>query len=190
MRQEGQKFIQLKPTTQKVLVLLLGGLALGLSSSPKQYFRVLKAIAKDWKTINRYALHRAIKRLYRSRLIDARDNPDGTTTLFLTKKGKNIALKYNIDNIKIAPMKKWDGKWRLALFDIPERHKKARNALSLTLKKIGCLQFQKSVFVHPFECSNEIDFIIEFFSLRSYVRFILAEHIDNELHLKKHFSLL
>ena len=190
MRQEGQKFLQLKPTTQKVLILLLGGLVLGLSSSPKQYFRVLKAVARDWKTINRYALHRAIKRLYYSRLIDALDNPDGTTTLVLTAKGKNIALRYNIENIKIAPMKKWDGKWRLILFDIPEKHRRARNALALTLKKMGCFQFQKSVFIHPFECKNEIDFIIEFFSLRPHVRFVLAEHVDNELHLKKRFDLL
>ena len=33
------------------------------------------------------------------------------------------------------------------------------------------------------------DFVVEFFALRSYVRFILAHHIDNELHLKHHFGL-
>lgn len=189
MRRVEQKFLQLKPTTQKVLLLLLGGLALGLSSSPKQYFRVLKTIAKDWKTIDRYALHRAIKRLYGSRLIDAQDNPDGTTTLLLTTKGRNIALRYDIENIKIEPMKRWDKKWRVYLFDIPERHKKARDALCRVFKKMGLCQFQKSVFVCPYECQKETDFVIEFFNLRPYVRYMLSEHIDNELHLKQRFNL-
>lgn len=86
-------------------------------------------------------------------------------------------------------MKKWDSQWRIVIFDIPERFKKARNALSLTLKKMGFYPLQKSVFVHPFECADEIDFVIEFWNMRPYVRLVLATHIDNELHLKNHFGL-
>jgi len=50
-----------------------------------------------------------------------------------------------------------------------------------TLKKIGFYPFQKSVMVHPFECRDEMDFVIEFFNLRPYVRTMLANNIDNEL---------
>ena len=182
------------PTAQKVLVLLLGGLTLGLTTNPKYYFRVIDTVKKDWKRINenakKYALNRAIKNLYQSKFINAKDNSDGTVTLMLTKQGKALALTYDIENIKIPPMKHWDGKWRIVLFDIPEKHKKARDALSKTLKYAGFYQFQKSVFVHPFECRNEVDFVIEFFSLRSFVRFILADHIDNEFHIKKHYNLI
>ncbi|MBI2021134.1 hypothetical protein HYS99_01310 [Candidatus Giovannonibacteria bacterium] len=189
MKKFDKKSIQLKPTTQKVLLLLLGGLSLALSSSPKNYFTILNNIAKDWERINRHALHRAIRNLYVSRLIKAKDNPDGTVTMILSEKGRKIALRYDIDNLRIPEMKKWDKKWRLILFDVPEKHKKARNALSFALKKAGCFQFQKSVFIHPFECKNEIDFIIEFFLLRPYVRFILAETLDNELDVKRYFNL-
>lgn len=182
--------MHLKPTTQKVVLLLAAGLALGLSGSPRHYFRILRDFKKDWNRINRLALHRSIKRLYKSRLIDAKDNEDGSTTIVLTKKGKEIALKYKIDEITIPMMKNWDKKWRLVLFDIPESKKKARDALSKKLKEIGFYKLQKSVFVHPFECENEVDFIIEFFQVRPFIRLITAEEINNELVLKKHFNLI
>jgi len=51
-------------------------------------------------------------------------------------------------------------------------------------------QLQKSVYVYTFEYKNELDFIIEYFNLRRYVRFILAKEIDNELHLRKIFNLI
>lgn len=181
--------IKIGPVAQKVLLLLLGGLALGLTHSPRRYFRILKDIKKDWELINRRALHKAIRHLHKADLVEAKDNRDGSSSIILTEKGETRALTYQIDEIKIPAMQRWDKKWRVILFDIPERHKKARDALSRSLKRMGFNQFQKSVFVHPFECKNEIDFVIEFFSLRPYVRIITAEHIDNEVHLKRYFHL-
>lgn len=181
--------IKIGPVTQKVLLLLMGGLALGLTHSPRQYFQILKGIRKNWEAINRRALRKSIIRLYQARLVEAKDNPDGSSTILLTEKGETRALTYQIDEMKIPAMQKWDKKWRIVLFDIPERQKKARDALSKSLKRLGFYQFQKSVFVHPFECWNEIDYIIEFFSLRPYVRMIVGEHIDNGEELKRHFRL-
>lgn len=181
--------IKLKPIAQKILLLLLAGVALGLTRSPRQYFRILKDVKKDWERIDRYALHRTIKRLYKSGLIETRDNPDGSTTIVLSKSGKEVALTYQIDEMEIHKMPRWDGKWRIIIFDVPENRKRARDALSRKLKQLGFYQFQKSVFVHPFECQNEIDFIREFFKVGPYVKYIMAEEIENQSFLKKHFGL-
>jgi len=54
---------------------------------------------------------------------------------------------------------------------------------------LGFYELQKSVWIFPYECKNEIDFIVEFFGLRKYVRFGILESINNELHLKKIFNL-
>ena len=182
-------FRKLRPTTQKILLLLMGGVALGLTKSPKQYFRIIKGVQKNWEWVNHYALKRAIKNLYRSKLLDAIDNPDETTTLILTELGKKHALTYKIDEITIPRMKKWDRKWRIIIFDIPEKFKKSRDALSRSLKRMGFYQLQKSVLVHPFECGKEIDFMVEFFNIHKFVRRILAENIDNELDIKTKFNL-
>ena len=56
-----------------------------------------------------------------------------------------------------------DGEWRIVIFDIPEKFKKAREALRMKLKELGFLELQKSVFIFPYECEDEINFIVEVF---------------------------
>ena len=112
-------------TQQKILLLLMGGLALGLSGSPRQYFKIIKAIGKGWEEIEEQSLKKAIRSLYQSKLIEEKQNKDDTVTLVLTENGKNKALAYDLDNIKIKKPPKWDKKWRVVLFDIPEKRKKS-----------------------------------------------------------------
>lgn len=180
----------LKPIYQKILLLLLGGITLGLSGSPRQYYKTLKVIGNDWKRIKEDELKKTIKDLYRSKMVEFIENKDGTCTIVLSETGKKKALSYSFDDLVISKPDKWDGKWRIALFDIPEYLKKKRNALRNKLKDLGFFEFQKSVFVFPYDCKNEIDFVIEFLEIKPYVRFIIAESLDNELHLKKKFNLI
>jgi len=175
---------------RKILILLLGGVALGLSGSPRKYFQILKEMEKEWKEINRSQLKRTIKNLYQSKLIKEKYNEDGTITLVLTDKGKEKALTYNLDEMKIKKPKKWDGKWRIVLFDIPEKARKLRDIFRHHLKNLGFFEFQKSVFIHPYDCKDEIDYLIEFYNARKFVRFIIADSIDNEMHLKSRFNLI
>lgn len=185
-----QKRKRVGHTQKKVLLLLLGGLALGMTRSPRQYFRILRGMKKEWDWISKSELESSIHKLYRTRLISEKHNRDGTTTITLSESGRNLALTYNLDTLILPKTKIWDKKWRLVTFDIPERIKKVRDALRYHLKKIGMCEFQKSLFIYPHDCKNEIDFIIEFYGARKYVRFILADAIDNELEFKKYFNLL
>jgi len=173
---------------QKILLLLLGGIALGYSFSPGKQWKVIKGFSREWKKINKEKLRKEIRNLYRSKLIKRQDNSDGSITITLTDRGRLRALTYNFDKIKIDNVK-WDGKWRLIVFDIPEKLKSGRNALRERIKKLGFYELQKSVWVYPYECKNEIDFIVEFFNLRKYVRFAVVDFIDNEIHLKEIFKL-
>ena len=180
---------RLGSTKKKILLLLAGGLALGLTHSPKTYFRIVKGIAEEWKKIDRDSLKRAIRSLYKSKLVDSKDNDDGTTTLVLSGKGKQVALKFNLENIQIKKQHQWDKYWRIVISDIPEKRKILRESLRMHLKNMNFIELQKSVYVHPYPCEKEVEFIIEFFDLRRFVRFIVAKSIDNELHLKQLFKL-
>ncbi len=175
---------------KKILLLLSGGLAIGLSHSPRTAFKLLEGISKEWQDIDRNSLRRAIKSLYESKMIEEKYNKDGTITIVLTDEGKKKTLVYDLDEMKIKKPKQWDKKWRLVMFDIPEDKKKERDGLRFRLKKMDFYEFQKSVFVHPFDCKKEIDFIVELYKIRKFVRFILAEKLDNGFHLRKHFGLL
>ena len=175
---------------QKILLLLLGGATLALSRSPTQHRHILRLIGKAWKEINREALWRSIQSLYASKLIKKEFHPDGSITLTLSDRGRKRALTYKLDDVKIKPASKWDGKWRLIAFDVPENRKKTREALRFHFREMGLLHYQKSIFISPYPCDEEADFVIEFFNARPFVRKIIADTIDNELHFKQKFHLL
>jgi len=179
----------MSPLKQKILLLLFSGLAFGFAYTPKRQWRILKGIAREWKRIDKEKLRNEIRKLYQSKLVEKKRNSDGSYTLLLTDKGKLKALTYHFQEMKIKK-DNWDGKWRIVIFDIPEKLRQGRDALRDKLKNLGFYELQKSVFVFPYECKNEIEFIIEFFNLKKYVRFGVLELIDNEFHLKKIFKLI
>lgn len=181
---------QLGPTAKKILLLLEGGLVLSLTRRPDAYFRILKNISKEWKKINELNLRRTIKRLYGSKLIDYRENNDGSVSLILTDNGKKHTLRFNLDKISIKKPFRWDKLWRLVTFDIPEEKNQGRRALAAKLKELGFYPMQKSVFIHPYECKDEIDFITEIFEISPYVRFFRVKDADIDLDLRNRFRLM
>jgi DNA-binding transcriptional regulator PaaX len=181
--------IKLGPNQKKIILLLLAGVSLGISRSPGQYFRVIKETKSEWDKINYLALRRSIASLYKSKLIKEKENSDGSLTMVLTDKGKQKAITFNIDNMEIKKPNKWDKKWRLLIFDIPEKKRYARDALREVLKRIGFYELQRSVFIFPYQCQSELDFVIEFFNVRPYVRVAIVVDLDNELHLREVFNI-
>ena len=174
---------------KKILLLLLGGVALGLSGSPRQYFKTIKAIRRGWDELSNATLCRAIRPLYSSKLVSSRPNNDGTHTLILTDKGRQWALTYKLEKMLISTPEKWDKKWRIVMFDIPEKYRRTRNLFRIQLRMLGFRELQKSVFVHPYPCIDEIEYVAKFYRIGKYVRFIIADSIDNEAYLKRSFDL-
>src|SRR3989344_4192580 len=86
---------------KKALLLLFGGLSLGLSGSPSTSWKIIGALTEDWKELGRQAAERAINSLYASRLVGAKENPDGSFTLMLSENGRKKALKYDLSRMKI-----------------------------------------------------------------------------------------
>lgn len=188
VKSKGKRF-KFGSVMQKVILLLEGGLTLGMTTRPDKYFQIIKGISKEWQEINKRTLKDAIRTLYASKLVGYKSNEDGTVSLTLTDAGKKKILQYDPNSIKIKKPMRWDGFWRVVIFDIPEYKKKARDALANRLKYLGFYPIQKSVFIYPYECKDEIDFITEIFDLRPHVRFILAKEIDVDLDLKSRFKL-
>lgn len=178
----------MSPIKKKILLLLLGGIAFGYSYTPQNQWKVIKTISREWKKIDEKELYAEMHKLYRSKLVKRTVNSDGTLTFILTEKGKMRALTYDFENMKIEK-KDWDGKWRFIVFDIPEKFRVGRDSLRDKIKKLGFYELQKSVFIFPYECQDEIEFIIEFYGIRKYVRYGSIDSIDNAQHLKQIFGL-
>ncbi len=85
---------------------------------------------------------------------------------------------------------KWDGKWRVVIFDIPGHMERQRHAFRNKIKALGFRMIQRSVFVIPYPCEQELADLCRKLKLSDYVDVILAESIlSHEDDLRKAFGL-
>ena len=132
---------------------------------------------------------KALWYLKKKKYVEVLEQDGQLVKIKISGKGIERIKKFDLDGLKIEPMKKWDKKWRLVLFDIPDKKKTAREALRRKLKELGFYHLQKSVFVCPWECVDEILFLRKMFEIEPYVSIILAEAIDNEAVVYRKFNL-
>lgn len=108
----------------------------------------------------------------------------------ITDNGKKLIRNFDYDVLELPKLKKWDKKWRLIIFDIPEKKNKARHAFSTKLKDLGFYPLQESGYIYPYDCRDEIDFVCEFLSINRYVNYCLVESLDKkEGDLRRFFNL-
>jgi len=164
------------------------------ATSPFFLVGLAKAFIKDkkysWKGYKKDKTAKAFERLKRNRLIILNDN-GGKFTVELTEKGRRKVEEIKLDDMVIKIPLVWDKKWRIVIFDIPEKHlKRARNALREKLQKLGFFQLQKSVWALPYPCEKEIQFLCELFNIGRFVNIITGDKINNDVILRKYFDLL
>ena len=145
-------------------------------------------LAKKFKT-KKQNFVKSLKTLKRERLVDFREG-EKLVKITITTEGKKKLLEYNLDEMEIKKPKKWDGLWRIVIFDIPESRRPARDALRAKLKELGFYKLNKSVFVFPYPCLSEIQFIEEIFKIGPYLNFIEANKIEYDKWLRSKFDLL
>ena len=190
MKQEKKVFEKTGSTQKKIVKFLFTGATLSIAGSMEKDFGIVKIMSDKWGEIKESSLRRAIKSLYRSRLVEARENENGSMTVVLTENGKRKALTYNMDTMTVKKPEKWDGRWRLVMFDIPNKRKKEREVLRSLLKQLGFIKYQESAFIIPYECKNEVDYVVEFFNLRPHVRLLEVASFDDDLVFKNNFNLI
>ena len=110
-------------------------------------------------------------------------------TYGLTPKGEHKLRQVFIDEVVIKKNKKWDGKWRMVMYDLPIRFKKAREAFRWKLKDLGFYQFQKSAWIYPYQCEGELLFVADFFGVRKHIEILEIDKILDDRKLKNHFGL-
>jgi len=109
----------------------------------------------------------------------------------LTEEGKKAANWMQIDQLRIKPPRRWDGKWRLIIFDIAELKRIYREAFRGKLKELGFKPLQRSVWIHPFDCRDEVELLRDFFGLsEKEMRLILAEDVGDDSFLRNKFDLI
>lgn len=150
-----------------------------------------KPVDKYFKRLDKKAQQRELRKvLYymnRQGLIKTRNYEHGIT---ITAAGRKRLESVNLALISINKPPKWDKKWRLVIFDIPEKHKVGRDSLTRKLKELGFYQLQRSVWIYPFPCRGEIKEITGIFGINNFVSYIETDHLNQQELLFKRFNNL
>jgi len=147
--------------------------------------QVLGPFLKDKKYNKKYYINQKIKKLENDGFLKI-DLKNGKKTVSLTEKGESKLNYYRAIEKK---NEKWDGKWRVVIFDVWEKAKVKRNILRLEIKNFGFIQLQQSVWIYPYECSEFIELIKTDLSFGKNIRYMIVEKLDYDDKLRKHFNL-
>jgi len=169
-------------------IFALGGLSVALIA-PKMT-KVLARFEPEFMKdkYRKYSFNRSLARLKNAGFIVFEKTRRGNFAR-LTTRGKEKLRQLTINNFEIQKPKKWDGKWRLLMFDIKEKRKSIRDKIRHNLSKIGFIRLQDSVWVFPYDCEDFINLMKADFKIGKDLLYVIADKIENDKFLIKHFNL-
>ena len=185
MEQESRKRRK-KQNLQRALLLTLAmtGLVAWAVMAPNT-LRLLKYLPGD---PIRYRLRTAAGKLVAKKYaVWVKKN--GSYCLRITEIGRK-ALAFEQSRLSLSSTKrKWDGRWRIVTFDIPERRRGIRARLREMMKSIGFVRLQESVWVYPYDCEEFITLLKAELKIGRSVLYIIADSIEQDKVLRSHFNL-
>ena len=135
---------------------------------------------------NRY--HHSLYYLKRQGFIDKND----AGIFYLTPAGEKEAFFAYLNgeiNTYTPKKQKWDKKWRIIFFDVPEKKRHYRDYLRTILKVIGFKEFQKSIWIYPYPVPRFLKDLLFEEQIKQYTRFITTYEIEYDKDLRKKFNL-
>lgn len=151
---------------------------------------LIKYILAKNKEVKEDEIKRTLKSLEKRDLIRLEEKGN-KVVVWLEEKGRSRVFEYSIKkllNFK-KNKKEWDGHWFLVFFDVPEIQRQKRDYLRRFLKKMGFYPYQKSVYIFPYECEEEVKLIKQIVEGAKYMKYIVAERIEEEDKFKRAFKL-
>lgn len=190
---------KINPTSKEILKLLgigavvtasvlMPGLPMALKPVLDLQKRKKKYNQKYWSKYNYSRLNQLLKRLYAQKVIDIFEE-NGIPLIKLTEKGKTKLIKINLEEITLQKSPKWDGKWRLVIYDVKKDKRSMGEVFRRFLRKLYFLKLQRSVYLTPFPCKDEIEFLRQYHSLGKEVLYIEANKLENEEAYKGFFGV-
>lgn len=171
-------------------IILVSLLAIGVVTFAAAFpgvLRIFQPFLKRYKRKDVQKTKNVLSALKSRKLINIDFTSEGWV-ISLTERGRKKALKCYLKTISVK-YKKWDGRWRVVIFDIPTKLNRKRDALREFLKHMGFKELQKSVYISPYLCQKEVEAILEYLQLKSYVKFFEADFLSEDKKLRIGFKI-
>ncbi|MBI3955950.1 hypothetical protein HY339_01690 [Candidatus Gottesmanbacteria bacterium] len=143
---------------------------------------------EGWKWHNKGYLRQSLRRLEAQKLIKYAV-VDGQALITITKEGKTKVLKYALENLEVKKPQSWDGKWRVVIYDIPARDRSLQLVIRDALKAMGFYQMQESVYLFPYPCYDEVEFLRSFYNAGSMVKYLLVTKLEDDTLYREYFGV-
>lgn len=115
----------------------------------------------------------AFKRLRERGLVDFVS--DEKLAYRLTDEGRQKAV---IQSLAVDD-KKWDGKWRIVIWDIPEKRRNTRDLLRYQLKSWGFIPWQQSIWITKKDCAKPLREYIKKIGINDWVKVLVSDDIGD-----------
>lgn len=168
--------------------LALAGIAAVAIAAPNA-LKLLKHIDPAWITKGdpRDRLYVVASRLKRKGLVKF-EKVHGKTRMLLTEKGRAAAQRALLGTPLPRGMR-WDRKWRMLIFDIPEKRRGLRDKIRSILSGFGFVRLQDSVWIFPYDCEDVIALLKTELRLGIQMRYVIADAIEHDGPLREQFDL-
>lgn len=175
LKQGGEEILCLATDFFVNLIAIQGALIMPDSRS---YYKMEQNRQEILKTISNWRFKKSINYLEKQKLINLKKGRNFS----LTPKGYQKTISILTNNLKIKLPARWDGKWRMVIFDLPLSFAGNRNFLRYKLQEMGFINIQQSALIFPFPCKKEVNFLIELTETTPYIYFLTAKiQKDNKL---------
>lgn len=108
----------------------------------------------------------------------------------LTLQGESLLCRWQFVDFKFKKPKKWDKKWRVIIFDIPEKKRKARDDLTLLFRQAGIRRLQNSVWIYPHDCEDIITLLKTDLRIGKHLLYMIVDELENDKYLREEFGLI
>ena len=108
----------------------------------------------------------------------------------LTLAGQRYMHKWVFDDFKLRKPKKWDEKWRVIIFDIPEKKRGIRNKITLIFRQAGFYRLQNSVWAYPYDCEDVITLLKTDFGVSKNLLYLIVDEVENDKYLREVYDLM
>ena len=161
-----------------------------LAMAAPNALQLLKHVDPDWvsKRDPRRRLRETISRMKRKGLVEFKMH-NGRNLPRLTKKGEDEARRVALGETIIKKPLRWDRKWRIVIFDIPEKRKGLRERVRKLVSNMGFFRLQDSVWVFPYDCEEIVALLKLDLKIGRELIYFIADAIEFDTPLRQHFKL-
>lgn len=185
---KARKVRRLRAFQKALLIAAVGGVMVAVGAVP-DVNKILKHLRNRKNDARfRYQTNTALRRLATQGLVTFEER-GGKRYARATEAGKRMLELESLREKSTHRPKRWDGRWRVVLFDIPERRRRVRTLLRKFMQEFGFVRLQDSAWIYPYDCEDIIALAKADLRIGADALYMIVEQLERDKHLREHFGL-